>query len=126
MADEIAKAQVAKPGGDTIFGKIARGEIPTQFIHEDEQCVAFKDLGPQAPTHFLVIPKKPIAMLDDAEETDEKLLGHLLTVAKKVAKEQGLTNGYRLTINNGPDGGQSVYHLHVHVMGGRQMSWPPG
>lgn len=90
-------------------------------------CVAFKDLSPQAPVHFLVIPKKPIVQLSTAEDSDEQLLGHLLIVAKKVAKEMGLADdGYRLTINNGRNGGQSVYHLHVHVMGGRQMDWPPG
>ncbi|KAL4216367.1 Histidine triad nucleotide-binding protein 1 [Mactra antiquata] len=126
MADEIEKAQTAKPESDTIFGKIARGEVPTKFIYEDEQCVAFNDLGPQAPTHFLVIPRKPIQMIEKAEDSDEQLLGHLLVVAKKVAKEQGLDKGYRLVINNGVEGGQSVYHLHVHVMGGRQLGWPPG
>lgn len=124
--DEVAKAQTAKPGGDTIFGKILRKEIPCKFIHEDEQCVAFHDVSPQAPTHFLVIPKKPIETLDAVDDADEQLLGHLLMVARKVAKQEGLDNGYRLVINNGPDGAQSVLHLHVHVMGGRQMSWPPG
>ncbi|KAJ8311417.1 hypothetical protein KUTeg_010878 [Tegillarca granosa] len=127
MASETEKAQTATPGGDTIFGKIVRKEIPCDFVHEDDQCVAFKDLSPQAPVHFLVIPKKPIVQLSTAEDSDEQLLGHLLIVAKKVAKEMGLADdGYRLTINNGRNGGQSVYHLHVHVMGGRQMDWPPG
>ncbi|XP_060599194.1 adenosine 5'-monophosphoramidase HINT1-like [Ruditapes philippinarum] len=126
MADEIAKAQVAEPTEDTIFGKIARGDIPCKFIYEDDKCVAFNDMSPQAPTHFLVIPRKPIQMLEKADDAEEQLLGHLLLVARRVAKEQGLTNGYRLTINNGKDGGQSVYHLHIHVMGGRQMMWPPG
>merc|ERR1712215_106424 len=126
MSGEVDKAQDAKPGGDTIFGKILRKEIPAKFIYEDDQCVAFMDVSPQAPTHFLVIPRKPIAMLSDVEDSDEALLGHLMIVARKVAKEQGLEKGYRLVVNNGQDGAQSVYHLHIHVMGGRQMSWPPG
>lgn len=126
MSEEIEKAQQAKPGGDTIFGKIARKEIPCEFIYEDDQCVAFNDLSPQAPVHFLVIPKKPISRLSEAEDADEQLLGHLVLAAKKVAKQQGLNDGYRLVINDGPMGGQSVYHIHVHVMSGRQMGWPPG
>nr|XP_022309357.1 histidine triad nucleotide-binding protein 1-like [Crassostrea virginica] len=126
MSEEIEKAQTAKPGGDTIFGKIARKEIPCDFIYEDDKCVAFNDLSPQAPVHFLVIPKKPISRLSEAEESDAQLLGHLMLVAKKVAKEQGLNEGYRLVVNDGPMGGQSVYHLHIHVMSGRQMGWPPG
>eukprot|EP00105_Crassostrea_gigas_P013130 XP_011429343.1 PREDICTED: histidine triad nucleotide-binding protein 1 [Crassostrea gigas] len=126
MSEEIEKAQQAKPGGDTIFGKIARKEIPCEFIYEDDQCVAFNDLSPQAPVHFLVIPKKPISRLSEAEDADEQLLGHLVLAAKKVAKQQGLNDGYRLVINDGPMGGQSVYHIHIHVMSGRQMGWPPG
>ncbi|XP_052084577.1 adenosine 5'-monophosphoramidase HINT1-like isoform X1 [Mytilus californianus] len=126
MASETEKAQTAQPGGDTIFGKIVRGEIPTKFIYEDEQCVAFNDISAQAPTHFLVVPKKPVVKLSDAEDADEQLLGHLLIVARKVAKDVGLADGFRITINDGVKGGQSVYHLHVHVMGGRQMGWPPG
>nr|XP_022309946.1 histidine triad nucleotide-binding protein 1-like [Crassostrea virginica] len=126
MSEEIEKAQIAKPGGDTIFGKIARKEIPCDFIYEDDKCAAFNDLSPQAPVHFLVIPKKPISRLSEAEESDAQLLGHLMLVAKKVAKEQGLNEGYRLVVNDGPMGGQSVYHLHIHVMSGRQMGWPPG
>lgn len=131
MAEEIQKAQTAKGGGDTIFGKIIRREIPTTFIYEDDQCVAFNDVSPQAPVHFLVVPKKPIAQLSTVDDSDEQLLGHLLMVAKKVAKEQGLSDtegarGFRTVINDGPDGGQSVYHIHVHVMGGRQLGWPPG
>ncbi|CAH0769431.1 unnamed protein product [Bemisia tabaci] len=126
MSDEVAKAQESKPGGDTIFGKILRKEIPATFLYEDDTCVAFKDVNPQAPVHFLVIPRKPIAMLSDATDEDEKILGHLLTTARKVAKEQNLANGFRVVINNGVDGAQSVYHLHVHVLGGRQLGWPPG
>ena len=86
----------------------------------------FHDINPQAPTHVLVIPKKPIAMIQDATEEDEPLLGHLMVVAAKVAKELGLANGYRLVVNNGKDGAQSVYHIHIHILSGRQMSWPPG
>ncbi|CAG5116693.1 unnamed protein product [Candidula unifasciata] len=126
MASEVERAQSAKPGGDTIFGKIIRREIPADLLHEDDQCIAFNDISPQAPVHFLVVPKKPIVKLSDAEDSDEQLLGHLLIVARKVAKAKGLQNGYRVTINDGPDGGQAVYHIHVHVMGGRQMDWPPG
>ncbi|PWA25710.1 histidine triad nucleotide-binding protein 1 [Gambusia affinis] len=126
MADETAKAQVAQPGGDTIFGKIIRKEIPVDLLYEDDQCVAFNDISPQAPTHILVVPKKPIVQLSQAEEVDAALLGHLLIVSKKVAQSAGLSKGYRIVINDGPDGGQSVYHIHVHVLGGRGMGWPPG
>eukprot|EP00731_Ephydatia_muelleri_P017738 Em0010g836a len=127
MASEVEAAKEARGNrGDTIFGKIARGEIPCSFIYEDSQCVAFHDINPQAPVHFLVLPKKPIPQLPDAEDEDEQLLGHLLLVVKKVANELKLSNGYRVVINNGPDGCQSVYHCHIHVLGGRQMEWPPG
>ncbi|KAK2173686.1 hypothetical protein NP493_855g00034 [Ridgeia piscesae] len=126
MASEIEKAQTAAPGGDTIFGKIIRKEIKTDFIWEDDQCVAFRDLNAQAPTHFLVIPKKPIVQLSQSADSDEQLLGHLLVVARKVAAKEGLTDGYRLVINDGRHGGQSVYHLHIHILGGRQLGWPPG
>ncbi|BFZ14070.1 hypothetical protein BsWGS_17109 [Bradybaena similaris] len=117
---------MASAGGDTIFGKIIRREIPADLLHEDDLCIAFSDIAPQAPVHFLVVPKKPIVKLSDAEDADKQLLGHLLLVAKKVAEKKDLQNGYRVTINDGPDGGQAVFHLHVHVMGGRQMDWPPG
>ncbi|XP_060943012.1 histidine triad nucleotide-binding protein 1 [Limanda limanda] len=126
MADETAKAQTAQPGGDTIFGKIIRKEIPVKLLYEDEQCVAFPDISPQAPTHILVVPKKPIVQLSQAEETDAALLGHLMIVAKKCAHDAGLDNGYRIVINDGRDGGQSVYHIHIHILGGRSMAWPPG
>ncbi|CAI5654609.1 unnamed protein product [Oreochromis niloticus] len=116
MADETAKAQTAKPGGDTIFGKIVRKEIPANLIYEDDQ----------APTHILVVPKKPIVQLSQAEDDDAALLGHMLIVAKKCAQDAGLSKGYRIIINDGPDGGQSVYHIHIHVLGGRSMGWPPG
>ncbi|KAG8259568.1 Histidine triad nucleotide-binding protein 1 [Homalodisca vitripennis] len=96
MSSEEEKAQEAKPGGDTIFGKILRKEIPCNFIHEDEKCVAFHDVSPQAPVHFLVIPRKPIAMLSDAVPSDSELLGHMMIIAAKVAKDLGLKDGYRL------------------------------
>jgi histidine triad (HIT) family protein len=111
---------------DTIFSKIIRREIPADIVYEDDLALAFKDIYPQAPVHILVIPKKPIVKLADAEPEDQALLGHLLLTAQRVAAEAGLNNGYRLVINNGADGGQTVYHLHLHILGGRQMQWPPG
>lgn len=126
MATEVEKAQTAAPGGDTIFGKILRKEIPCKFIYEDDKCVAFHDINGQAPVHFLVIPRKPIAQLSKAEDQDEELLGHLMIVARKLAKQEGLDDGFRLVVNDGKHGAQSVFHLHLHVLGGRQMQWPPG
>ncbi|MBD2082682.1 histidine triad nucleotide-binding protein [Leptolyngbya sp. FACHB-17] len=111
---------------DTIFGKIIRKEIPADIVYEDTLALAFRDVNPQAPVHILVIPKQPIAKLSDAESKDHALMGHLLLTAKRVAEQQGLTNGYRLVINTGEDGGQTVYHLHLHILGGRSLSWPPG
>ena len=137
---------------DTIFGKISRKEIPvnastffsfffstffilstffnpqpsTQILYEDDLCLAFRDVSPQAPIHFLVIPKKPIPQLSRSEDQDEALLGRLLTVARKVAVQENLAEGFRVVINDGKNGCQSVYHLHVHVLGGRQLGWPPG
>lgn len=111
---------------ETIFSKIIRREIPAEIIYEDDLAIAFKDVHPQAPVHILVIPKEPIAQLADAESKDHALMGHLLLTAKRVAHQAGLNNGYRVVINTGPDGGQSVYHLHLHILGGRQMTWPPG
>ncbi|GAB4377415.1 MAG: histidine triad nucleotide-binding protein [Elainellaceae cyanobacterium] len=116
---------MAEPS-DTIFGKIIRHEIPADIVYEDELCLAFRDIQPQAPVHVLVIPKKPIAKLADAESQDHALMGHLLLTVKRVAEQLGLTDGYRVVINNGPDGGQTVYHMHLHILGGRQMKWPPG
>ena len=111
---------------DTIFSKIIRREIPVDIVYEDDLALAFKDINPQAPVHILVIPKKPIVKLADAEPQDQALLGHLLLTVQQVAAEAGLTNGYRVVINNGADGGQTVYHLHLHILGGRPMEWPPG
>lgn len=111
---------------DTIFGKIIRREIPADIVYEDELALAFRDIQPQAPVHILVIPKQPIAKLSDAESQDHRLMGHLLLTAKRVADQAGLTNGYRVVINTGADGGQTVDHLHLHILGGRSMQWPPG
>lgn len=110
---------------DTIFAKIINREIPADIIHEDDQCLAFRDVNPQAPTHFLVIPKKPIAKLSDAGNEDQQLLGHLMLVAGQVARAEGLED-FRLNINNGAGASQTVFHLHIHVLGGRPFSWPPG
>lgn len=111
---------------ETIFSKVIRREIPADIVYEDDLALAFKDINPQAPVHILLIPKKPIAKLADAESQDHAVLGHLLLTAKRVAEQAGLTDGYRVVINNGSDGGQTVYHLHLHILGGRQMTWPPG
>lgn len=112
--------------GKTIFKRIIDREIPAKIIHEDELCLAFHDVNPQAPTHVLVIPKKEIPSLADAEAGDGALLGHLLLTARHLAVQLGLKNGYRTVINCGRDGGQSVDHLHVHLLGGRSLAWPPG
>jgi histidine triad (HIT) family protein len=110
---------------ETIFSKIIKREIPATIIYEDDLSLAFRDVNPQAPVHFLVIPKKPIAKLSDATADDQSLLGHLLLVASKVAAQEGLT-GFRLVTNNGAEAGQTVFHLHIHVLGGRALDWPPG
>jgi histidine triad (HIT) family protein len=111
---------------DTIFSKIIRGEIPARIVHDDDRCLAFHDVAPQAPVHVLVIPKRPIPSLAAATADDSALLGHLGLVATQLAASLGLEEGYRLVVNCGPDGGQSVDHLHVHLLGGRQLGWPPG
>jgi histidine triad (HIT) family protein len=111
---------------DTIFGKIIRGEVPAKIIHDDGRCLAFHDVAPQAPVHVLVIPKKPIASLAEVTADDAGLLGHLMVVATQLAGSLGLADGYRLVVNCGSDGGQSVDHLHVHLLGGRRLGWPPG
>ncbi len=111
---------------ETIFAKIIRREIPADIVYEDEQCLAFRDVNPQAPVHILVIPKQPMARLADAVDDDQALLGHLLLVANKVATEQGIGDAFRLVVNNGAQVGQSVFHLHLHVLGGRAFTWPPG
>lgn len=109
---------------DCLFCKMVQKEIPTNIIYEDDQCIAFYDIEPKAPTHFLVIPKEHYDSLNEAK--DEQVVGHLLRVASNVAQQEGLSNGYRIVINTGEEGGQTVQHLHVHVLGGRSLQWPPG
>jgi len=110
----------------TIFKKIIDKEVPAEILYEDEQCLAFQDIAPQAPTHVLVIPKKEIRGIATVADEDAPLLGHMWLVVRKLAEQLGLDNGYRVVVNNGPDGGQAVDHLHFHLLGGRQMQWPPG
>lgn len=111
----------------TIFEKIAAREIPADIVYEDELVVAFRDISPKAPTHILIVPKKHITRISEARPDDHQVLGHLLLKAAEVAEKAGLKNtGYRLVINNGADGGESVPHLHCHILGGRKMAWPPG
>jgi histidine triad (HIT) family protein len=111
---------------ETIFSKIIRKEIPADIVYEDDLALAFRDVQPQAPVHILVIPKKVIASIATATAEDENLLGHLLLVVKRVATQESLENGYRVVINTGEDGGQTVFHLHLHLLGKRSMTWPPG
>jgi len=113
----------------TIFEKIIAREIPADIVHEDDQCLAFRDVNPQAPTHILIIPKKCIARVGEAAVEDQPLLGHLLLTAGKIASDLEINNsdqGFRLVINHGKDGGESVPHLHVHLLSGRSLGWPPG
>ena len=109
----------------TIFSKIINGEIPCEKLHEDELCIAFNDISAQAPIHFLVIPKKPLVSLYECKEEDKDLLGHLLLIGKHIAKSKNLST-WRTVINTGEESGQTVFHLHVHFLAGRKMSWPPG
>ncbi|ROO29678.1 zinc-binding protein [Salinisphaera orenii MK-B5] len=111
---------------DTIFSKIINREIDADIVHEDDQCLAFRDVNPQAPMHILVIPKKPIDMLANAEDGDQALLGHLMLTARRIAADEGYGDAFRLVMNNGEAVGQSVFHLHLHVLGGRDFAWPPG
>jgi histidine triad (HIT) family protein len=112
---------------DCLFCKIAAGEIDSEIVHEDDRCVAFRDINPQAPTHILVIPRRHIDGIATAQADDQELLGHLLLTVAEVAEDEGLADdGYRTVINWGRDGGMEVAHLHIHVLGGRAMSWPPG
>ena len=111
---------------ETLFTKIINREIPADIVYEDEQCLAFKDISPQAPMHILIIPKKPIVKISEAESDDAKLLGHLMLKAGEIATEQGYGDAFRLVNNNGAGAGQSVFHLHIHILGGRPFSWPPG
>ncbi len=112
---------------ETVFSKIIRGEIPADIVHEDDRCIAFRDINPQAPVHILVIPKEPLTGIQGVEEKDVPLLGHLLLVARQAAAAEGLAaRGFRCVINAGAHGGQTVDHLHIHVLGGRRLDWPPG
>lgn len=114
-------------GDDCIFCKIVAGEIPAAKIFEDERAIVFRDINPQAPTHALVIPREHVASLDEASEDNEALLGHLLLVAARVARDEGLAeSGYRTVVNTGAEAGQTVFHIHVHLIGGRRLTWPPG
>lgn len=110
----------------TIFQKIIDREIPAEIVYEDDRCLAFRDINPQAPTHVLVIPRQPIDSLAETGPDDAPLLGHLLAATVRLAADLGLAEGYRVVINCGPDGGQSVDHLHLHLLGGRALRWPPG
>jgi histidine triad (HIT) family protein len=111
----------------TLFEKIIARQIPAEIVYEDDLVLAFRDIKPHAPTHVLIVPKKAIGRIADAKPEDEKVLGHLLLKAAAVARQLGLqTTGYRLVINNGPDAGESVPHLHLHILGGRSLAWPPG
>jgi len=118
-------------GGECLFCKIVRKEVPADVVHEDDDVIAFRDIAPQAPTHILVIPKKHIESVDDISDADDALMGTLLRVGTEIAKAEGLAGGatekgYRLVFNNGPDSGYAVFHIHLHVLGGRKMTWPPG
>lgn len=110
----------------TLFGKIIRREIPADIVYEDDLCLAFKDINPQAPTHVLLIPKKEIVKLSDAGAADQAVLGHLLLAAGKIARQLGVADAFRLVVNNGAEAGQSVFHLHLHILAGRKLRWPPG
>ncbi|CAN6457264.1 unnamed protein product [Victoria cruziana] len=127
-ASARAAASTAESGAPTIFDKIIAKEIPSTIVYEDDRVLAFRDIDPQSPSHILLIPKirDGLTQLSKAEPRHVDILGHLLYAAKLVAEKEGLSNGYRVVINNGPDGCQSVYHLHLHILGGRQMKWPPG
>jgi len=111
---------------ETLFSKIIKREIPAEIVYEDDKCLAFKDIHPQAPVHILVIPKKPIAKLADATFDDAELLGHLMLTARKIVADQGYADGFRIVVNNGADAGQTVFHLHIHILAGRILDWPPG
>ena len=110
----------------TLFTKIIRREIPADIVYEDESCLAFRDINPQAPTHILIIPKKAIPKLTDADEDDQALLGHLLLTANGIARRLGEDHAFRVVVNNGAGAGQSVFHLHLHLLSGRPFRWPPG
>ncbi|HSN39534.1 MAG TPA: histidine triad nucleotide-binding protein [Burkholderiales bacterium] len=110
----------------TIFSKIIKREIPADIVYEDEWCVAFRDVNPQAPTHVLIIPRKELARLTDAGQEDQTMLGHLMLAAGRIAHQLGVNDAFRLVVNNGAGAGQSVFHLHLHLLAGRPFHWPPG
>ena len=111
----------------TLFQKICDKEIPADIVHEDDLCIAFRDISPQAPVHILIVPRKHLPRIAAATAEDAALIGHLLLIATNVARSEGIDGtGFRIAINNGPQGGESVPHLHVHLLGGRQLQWPPG
>lgn len=123
----LADGELSPPDRMTLFEKIVARQIPAAIVYEDDLVLAFRDINPQAPTHVLVVPKQPIPRIDEAKSVDHAVLGHLLLKAAELARSLGLDRtGYRLVINNGPDGGESVPHLHVHLLGGRRLNWPPG
>lgn len=123
----MATGGAVSENNPTIFGMILRGEIPATRIWEDEHCIAFRDINPAAPTHALIIPRKLIPTITDATSEDRELLGHMLLVAGEIARQEGIDeDGFRIVINANVDGGQTVYHLHLHILGGRRLGWPPG
>lgn len=111
---------------ECIFCRIARGEMKADIVREDEHTVAFRDINPQAPTHVLVIPRRHVAAVDDLGAGDAELVGRLFLAAREIAADEGLGKGYRMVVNNGPEAGQTVHHIHMHVLGGRGLRWPPG
>lgn len=111
---------------DCLFCRIVRNEIPAKIIREDEHTVAFRDVNPQAPTHILVVPKKHIPSLDEASAQDQEILGQLLLASRQIARDENIVSGYRTVINNGSGAGQTIFHIHVHLLGGRTLTWPPG
>jgi histidine triad (HIT) family protein len=111
----------------SIFTKIIKREIPAAIVYEDDECIAFRDIDPKAPVHILLVPRKEIPSLDQVTENDKTLLGHLMVKASEIAKAEGISDsGYRIVVNTNNEGGQEVYHIHMHILGGRQMNWPPG
>lgn len=111
---------------DTLFSKIINREIPADIVYEDDLCLAFRDINPQAPVHILLVPKKAITKIADAEQTDQSLLGYLLLKVGEIAKQEGYPDAFRLVINNGAEAGQAVFHLHIHILAGREFTWPAG
>ena len=110
----------------TLFGKIIRRELPADIVYEDEWCLAFRDINPQAPTHVLLVPKKEIDKLSSATPENQSLLGHMMLAASKVARQLGVGDAFRIVVNNGAGAGQTVFHLHLHILAGRKLKWPPG